>query len=49
MNFKQELSLAYGVDTPEKGWRAECEAETGEKGFTKDYQIVHLLQVAIYK
>ena len=53
--LKQELSIrVYGVDTPEKGWRAECEAEAqwGEKAsqFTKDQlNSASILQVAIYK
>ena len=39
--LKKELSIrVYGVDTPEKGWRAECEAEAkwGEQAsqFTRD-------------
>ena len=39
--LKQELSIrVYGVDTPEKSWRAECDSEAawGEQAsqFTKD-------------
>jgi endonuclease YncB( thermonuclease family) len=53
--LKQELSIrVYGVDTPEKGWRAECEREAawGEKAsqFTKDQlNASTTLQVAIAK
>ena len=53
--LKQELSIrVYGVDTPEKGWRAECEREAawGEKAsqFTKDkLNASTTLQVAIAK
>ena len=53
--LKQELSIrVYGVDTPEKGWRAECEREAawGEKAsqFTKDkLNASTKLQVAIAK
>ncbi len=50
-----ELSIrVYGVDTPEKGWRAECPAEAkwGEQAsqFTKDQlNNAKKIQVAIYK
>tara|TARA_B100000886_G_C20109678_1_gene361320 strand:- start:44 stop:505 length:462 start_codon:yes stop_codon:yes gene_type:complete len=53
--LKQELSIrVYGVDTPEKGWRAECqsEADWGERAsqFTKDQlNNANQIQVAIYK
>ena len=53
--LKKELSIrVYGVDTPEKGWRAECEAEAkwGEKAsqFTRDQlNNAKKLQVAIAK
>lgn len=53
--LKQELSIrVYGVDTPEKGWRAECESEAswGEQAsqFTKDQlNAADRIQVAIYK
>ena len=53
--LKQELSIrVYGVDTPEKSWRAECESEAawGERAsqFTKDQlNGATTLQVAIYK
>ncbi len=53
--LKQELSIrVYGVDTPEKSWRAECESEAawGERAsqFTKDQlNGATKLQVAIYK
>ena len=53
--LKQELSIrVYGVDTPEKSWRAECpeEAVWGEEAsqFTKDQlNGATKLQVAIYK
>jgi len=53
--LKQELSIrVYGVDTPEKSWRAECEreAEWGERAsqFTKDkLNGASRLQVAIAK
>ena len=53
--LKKELSIrVYGVDTPEKGWRAECPAEAkwGEQAsqFTKDQlNNAKKIQVAIYK
>jgi endonuclease YncB( thermonuclease family) len=53
--LKQELSIrVYGVDTPEKSWRAECDSEAkwGEKAsqFTKDQlNGATKIQVAIYK
>ena len=53
--LKQELSIrVFGVDTPEKSWRAECESEAawGERAsqFTKDQlNGATKLQVAIYK
>ena len=53
--LKQELSIrVYGVDTPEKSWRAECDKEAvwGEEAsqFTKDQlNGATKLQVAIYK
>ena len=53
--LKQELSIrVFGVDTPEKSWRAECETEAawGEEAsqFTKDkLNNATRLQVAIYK
>jgi len=53
--LKQELSIrVYGVDTPEKSWRAECDSEAawGEQAsqFTKDQlNGATKLQVAIYK
>ena len=53
--LKQELSIrVYGVDTPEKSWRAECESEAawGERAsqVTKDQlNGATKLQVAIYK
>jgi len=53
--LKQELSIrVYGVDTPEKSWRAECDSEAawGEQAsqFTKDQlNGATTLQVAIYK
>jgi len=53
--LKQELSIrVYGVDTPEKSWRAECdsEADWGEQAsqFTKDQlNAASIIQVAIYK
>lgn len=53
--LKQELSIrVYGVDTPEKSWRAECpkEAAWGEEAsqFTKDMlNAATVIQVAIYK
>ena len=53
--LKKELSIrVYGVDTPEKGWRAECEAEAkwGEQAsqFTKDQlNNAKRLQIAIAK
>ena len=53
--LKQELSIrVYGVDTPEKSWRAECESEAawGERAsqFTKDQlNGATTLQVAICK
>jgi endonuclease YncB( thermonuclease family) len=53
--LKQELSIrVYGVDTPEKSWRAECpkEAEWGERAsqFTKDQlNAATVIQVAIYR
>ena len=53
--LKQELSIrVYGVDTPEKSWRAECESEAawGEQAsqFTKDQlNSATVIKVAIYK
>jgi len=53
--LKQELSIrVYGVDTPEKSWRAECDEEAlwGEEAsqFTKDMiNSATTIQVAIYK
>ena len=53
--LKQELSIrVYGVDTPEKSWRAECDSEAawGEQAsqFTKDQlNAASIIQVAIYK
>mgnify|MGYP000193185688 FL=1 len=53
--LKQELSIrVYGVDTPEKSWRAECpkEAAWGEEAsqFTTDrLNEASVIQVAIYK
>ena len=53
--LKQELSIRlYGVDTPEKSWRAECDEEAlwGEEAsqFTKDMlNSATTIQVAIYK
>ena len=53
--LKQELSIrVYGVDTPEKSWRAECDSEAawGEQAsqFTKDQlNGATVIQVAIYK
>ena len=53
--LKKELSIrVYGVDTPEKGWRAECPAEAkwGEQAsqFTRDQlNNAKKIQVAIYK
>jgi|TARA_B100001105_G_C22363718_1_gene431589 endonuclease YncB( thermonuclease family) len=53
--LKQELSIrVYGVDTPEKSWRAECDQEAlwGEEAsqFTKDkLNSATTIQVAIYK
>ena len=53
--LKQELSIrVYGVDTPEKSWRAECDQEAlwGEEAsqFTKDMlNSATTIQVAIYK
>jgi len=53
--LKQELSIrVYGVDTPEKSWRAECpkEAAWGEEAsqFTKDMlNAGTVIQVAIYR
>ena len=53
--LKQELSIrVYGVDTPEKSWRAECDSEAahGELAsqFTKDQlNGATKIQVAIYK
>ena len=53
--LKQELSIrVFGVDTPEKSWRAECDKEAlwGEEAsqFTKDQlNGATKLQVAIYK
>jgi len=53
--LKKELSIrVYGVDTPEKGWRAECEAEAkwGEQAsqFTRDQlNNAKKLQIAIAK
>jgi endonuclease YncB( thermonuclease family) len=53
--LKQELSIrVYGVDTPEKSWRAECDQEAlwGEEAsqFTKDQlNSATTIQVAIYK
>ena len=54
-SLKKELSIrVYGVDTSEKGWRAECEAEAkwGEQAsfFTKDQlNNAKRLQIAIAK
>lgn len=53
--LKKELSIrVYGVDTPEKSWRAECDEEAlwGEEAsqFTKDMlNSATTIQVAIYK
>ena len=53
--LKKELSIrVYGVDTPEKSWRAECDQEAlwGEEAsqFTKDQlNSATTIQVAIYK
>ena len=53
--LKQELSIrVYGVDTPEKSWRAECpkEAAWGVEAsqFTTDrLNEASVIQVAIYK
>jgi len=53
--LKKELSIrVYGVDTPEKSWRAECDQEAawGEEAsqFTKDMlNSATTIQVAIYK
>jgi len=53
--LKQELSIrVYGVDTPEKSWRAECTEEAGwgeiASKFTKSkLNGATKIQVAIYK
>lgn len=53
--LKQQLSLRiYGVDTPEKSWRAECESEAkhGEAASeftTRRIKAAQKIRISIYK
>jgi len=53
--IKKELSIrVYGVDTPEKSWRAECDQEAiwgaeASKFTTNMIASAHTIKVAIYK